>query len=71
MATYTVDKIEYNGNVYNLQDNVSGYVTTNTTYTLSMSGNRITLTPSSGNSSYVDLPVYDETVQDHAGGESF
>ena len=62
MATYTVDKIEYNGNVYNLQDNVSGYVTTDTTYTLSMSGNRITLTPSSGNSSYIDLPVYDGTV---------
>lgn len=34
----------------------------NTTYTLSISNNRITLTPSSGSSSYVDLPVYDGTV---------
>ena len=35
---------------------------TNTTYTLSMSGNRITLTPSSGTATYVDLPVYDGSV---------
>ena len=62
MATYTIDKIEYNGNTYNLQDNVSGYVKTDTTYTLSISGNRITLTPNSGSSSYIDLPVYDGTV---------
>lgn len=34
----------------------------NTTYTLSISGNRITLTPSSGSASYVDLPVYDGGV---------
>lgn len=27
MATYTVDKIEYGGNTYNLQDNTSGYIT--------------------------------------------
>jgi hypothetical protein len=27
MATYTIDKIEYNGNVYELQDNKSGYIT--------------------------------------------
>lgn len=26
MAEYTIDKIEYDGNVYKLQDNVSGYV---------------------------------------------
>lgn len=32
------------------------------TYTLSMSGNRITLTPSSGTTSYIDLPVYNGTV---------
>ena len=35
---------------------------TNTTYTLSMSSNRITLTPSSGNATYVDLPIYDGSV---------
>ncbi len=34
----------------------------NTTYTLSISGNRITLTPSSGSATYVDLPVYDGGV---------
>ena len=28
MAEYTIDKIEYNGNVYKLQDNISGYSTT-------------------------------------------
>ena len=28
MATYTIDKIEYNNNIYNLQDNISGYVAT-------------------------------------------
>ena len=27
MAEYTIDKIEYGGNVYKLQDNVSGYIT--------------------------------------------
>ncbi len=32
---------------------------TNTTYSLSISGTRITLTPSSGSATYVDLPVYD------------
>lgn len=26
MAEYTIDKIEYNGNVYKLQDNISGYI---------------------------------------------
>lgn len=35
---------------------------TDTTYSLSISGNRITLTPSSGTASYIDLPVYDGTV---------
>lgn len=33
------------------------------TYTLSISGNRITLTPSSGTASYIDLPVYDGGVE--------
>ena len=33
-----------------------------TTYSLSMSGNRITLTPSSGTATYVDLPIYDGGV---------
>lgn len=28
MAEYTIDKIEYGGNTYKLQDNVSGYITT-------------------------------------------
>lgn len=28
MAEYTIDKFEYGSNVYKLQDNVSGYVTT-------------------------------------------
>ena len=27
MAEYTIDKIEYDGNVYKLQDNESGYIT--------------------------------------------
>ena len=27
MAEYTIDKIEYNGNVYKLQDNISGFIT--------------------------------------------
>lgn len=27
MAEYTIDKIEYDSNVYKLQDNVSGYIT--------------------------------------------
>lgn len=40
----------------------SGAKFTDTTYSISMSGNRITLTPSSGTASYVDLPVYDGTV---------
>lgn len=35
---------------------------TDTTYSLSMSGNRITLTPSSGTATYVDLPVYNGGV---------
>ena len=41
----------------------TGAVTTpNTTYTLSISGKRITLTPSTGNETYVDLPVYNGGV---------
>lgn len=41
---------------------MSGVVDTNTTYTLSISNNRITLTPSSGTESYIDLPVYNGGV---------
>ena len=54
------------GNYFTLTDNSLTYSNTsfltqdtNTTYILSMSGNRITLTPSSGTATYVDLPVYD------------
>ena len=32
------------------------------TYSLSMTGNRITLTPSSGTATYVDLPIYNGGV---------
>ena len=32
MAEYTIDKIEYGGNVYKLQDNESGFVTTQVFY---------------------------------------
>lgn len=41
--------------------NDAGFVTTdtNTTYSLSISGSRITLTPNSGTSSYVDIPSPD------------
>lgn len=42
--------------------NDSGYVTSNTTYTLSISGNVITLTGSEGNPSSVTLPVYNGGV---------
>ena len=45
-----------------VDDAIAGVVDTNTTYTLSISGNRITLTPSSGTATYVDLPVYDGGV---------
>lgn len=34
----------------------------NTTYSLSISSNRITLTPSSGTATYVDLPIWDGSV---------
>lgn len=40
----------------------SGAVFTDTTYALSISENRITLTPSSGSATYVDLPVYNGGV---------
>lgn len=33
-----------------------------TTYTISIDSGRITLTPDSGNSSYIDLPIYDGSV---------
>ena len=39
-----------------------GYVTTNTTYSISMSGNVITLTGSNGSTSTITLPVYDGGV---------
>ena len=44
--------------------NDSGFVTTdtNTTYTISMTGNVITLTGSTGNPTSVTLPVYDGGV---------
>lgn len=54
-STYTAPVTSVNGQ--------TGAVTTqNTTYTLSMSGNRITLTPSTGSATYVDLPVFDGSV---------
>ena len=53
--TYTAPVTSVNGQ--------TGAVTTlNTTYTLSISGNRITLTPSTGSATYVDLPVYNGGV---------
>ena len=53
--TYTAPVTSVNGQ--------TGTVTTpNTTYTLSISGKRITLTPSTGNGTYVDLPVYNGGV---------
>lgn len=41
---------------------ISGITDTDTTYTISMTNNRITLTPSSGTASYIDLPVYNGGV---------
>lgn len=41
---------------------ISGISDNNTTYSLSISNNRITLTPSSGTASYIDLPVYNGGV---------
>lgn len=53
--TYTAPVTSVNGQ--------TGAVTTlNTTYSLSISGNRITLTPSTGSATYVDLPVYNGGV---------
>ena len=53
--TYTAPVTSVNGQ--------TGAVTTpNTTYTLSISGKRITLTPSTGSATYVDLPVYNGGV---------
>lgn len=37
------------------------------TYSISISNNRITLTPSSGTASYIDLPVYDGSVSTGGG----
>ena len=45
-----------------VDDAVAAIVDTNTTYSLSISNNRITLTPSSGTASYIDLPVYNGGV---------
>lgn len=42
--------------------NDSGFITTNTTYSLSMSGNVITLTGSDSSTSSVTLPVYNGSV---------
>lgn len=44
-----------NGAGYQTASDVSSAIPS---YTLSINGNRITLTPSSGTSSYIDLPVY-------------
>lgn len=53
--TYTAPVTSVNGQ--------TGAVTTpNTTYTLSISSKRITLTPSTGSATYVDLPVYNGGV---------
>ncbi len=45
-----------------VDDAIAGIVDTNTIYSLSISNNRITLTPSSGTASYIDLPVYNGGV---------
>lgn len=46
---------------------ISGITDDDTTYTISISSNRITLTPSSGTASYIDLPVYDGSVSTGGG----
>lgn len=52
--------------------NDSGYVTTdtNTTYTISRSNNVITLTGSNGSTSTVTLPVYNGSVTESQNGGS-
>ena len=52
----------YNNNAKFYKDQAQAIVGPVPTYTLSMSGYRIILTPSVGAVSYVDLPVYDGTV---------
>lgn len=76
-------QIKLNNSLYNIKDSTarsllgghsvgkdvpSNAVFTDTTYSLSISGNRITLTPSSGQAVYIDLPIYDGSVQN--GGSS-
>ena len=54
--------ITYTAPVTSVNGQTGAVATPNTTYTLSMSSNRITLTPSSGTATYVDLPVYNGGV---------
>lgn len=56
MAEYTIDKIEYNGNIYKLQDNVSEYVTSSDipqVYSSTNTGGYLTM---------ATLPIYDGGV---------
>lgn len=57
----TIPTVPTNVSAFN---NDAGYLTTdqNTTYTLSMSGPTITLTPSSGTASTITLPIWDGTL---------
>lgn len=55
-GTSTTQYLANNGTWQNIPSD------SDTTYSLSMSGNRITLTPSSGTATYVDLPIYDGGV---------
>ena len=71
MAEYTIDKFEYDGNTYKLQDNISGYSTTDTKNTVgdrptSTTGNLgsklylvgVTATTGTVAQSYVNNKVY-------------
>lgn len=67
MGEYTIDKIEYGGNVYKLQDNVSGYIDINNIPLVSATKDG--LVPKSGTSSSPRL--FFSTSQGIVGWENF
>ena len=61
-TTGSVQKLVYARDTFNSVAQLVNNKVSDNLYSLSISGNRITLLSSSGETSYIDLPVYDGTV---------
>lgn len=66
MAEYTIDKIEYDGNTYKLQDNISGYSEVSVTRNLT-SGTKVADLTIDGETTSLYAPLIDDKSLNHYG----